>query len=47
MLENYVGRKISQIMANTMVDFILASSSIYHYFFFLDPPLVMSHIDPI
>ena len=47
MLNSYVGKKILQIMEKTVVDFILAASSIYHYFFFLDLPLVMSDVDPI
>ena len=33
-------------MEQTTVDFISAASSIYHCFFFLDPPLVMSDVDP-
>ena len=31
----------------TTVDFVMVASRIYHCFFFLDPPLVMSDVDPI
>ena len=34
------GEEISQIMEKTTVDFISVTSSIYHHFFFLDPPLI-------
>ena len=47
MLKGYAGKKISQIMEKTTMDFVLVASSIYHCFFFLDPPLVMSDVDPI
>ena len=47
MLKSYAGKKILLIMEKTTVDFFSVASSIYHHFFFLDPPLVMSHIDPI
>ena len=42
MLKNYAEKKVSQIMEKTTVDFVLVASSIYHCFFFLGPPLVMS-----
>ena len=45
-LKSYAGKKISQIMEKTTVDFILVTTSIYHYFLFLDPPLVMLGVDP-
>ena len=31
----------------TTVDFVSVASSIYHCFFFLDLPLVMSDVDPV
>ena len=40
MLKTYAGEKISQIMEQTTVDFVLVASSIYHCFLFLDLPLV-------
>ena len=43
MLKSYAGKKILQIMEKTTVDFVSVASSIYHCFFSLDPPLVMSH----
>ena len=30
-----------------MVEFVSVASSIYHYFFFIDLPLVMSDGDPV
>ena len=33
-LKSYAGKKISQVMEKTMVDFISVASSIYHCFFF-------------
>ena len=45
-LKSYAEKKISQIMEKTTVDFILVTTSIYHYFLFLDPPLVMLGVDP-
>ena len=47
MLKSYAGKKISLIMEKTTVDFISVASSIYHYFFFLDPRLLMSDVDLI
>ena len=47
MLKNYAGKKILQIMGKTTVDFISIASSIYHCFFFLDLPLVMSGDVPV
>ena len=47
MLKNYVAKKILLITKKTTVDFVLVASSIYHCFFFLGPPLVMSAVDPI
>ena len=47
MLKSYAGKKISQIMEKTTVDFILVACNIFHCFFFLDPLLVMSDVDPI
>ena len=41
------GKKISQIIEKTLVDFVLVASSIYYCFFFLDLPLVMSDGEPI
>ena len=45
LLRSYAGKKISQIMEKITMDFISVASSIYHCFFFLDPPLVMTHAD--
>ena len=47
MLKSYAGKKISQVMEKTMVNFISIASSIYHCFFFLGLPLVMSDDDPV
>ena len=46
MLKSYAGKKLSQIMEKTTVDFVSVASSFYHCFFFLGPPLVMSDVDP-
>ena len=46
MFKSYAGKKISQIMEN-MVGFVLVASGIYHCFFFLGPPLVMSDGAPV
>ena len=46
MLKSYAGKKILQIVEKTMVDFVSVASSIYHCFFFLALPLVMSDVDP-
>ena len=45
MLKSYAGKKILQILEKTTVDFVSVASRIYHCLFFLDPPLVMSHVD--
>ena len=45
-VKSYAGKKISLIMEKTTVDFIWGASSIYHCFFFLHLPLVVSDIDP-
>ena len=47
MLKSHAGKKILQIMEKTTVDFVLVASSIYHYSFFLDPPMVMPDLDPL
>ena len=47
MLKSYIGKKTLQILKKTTVAFMLVESSIYHCFFFLDPPLVMSDGDPV
>ena len=47
MLKSYAGKKILIITEKTTVDFISVASSIYHWFFFLDMPLVMSDVDSI
>ena len=47
MLKSYAGKKLSLIMENTTVDFVLVASSICHCFFFVDSLLVMSDVDPI
>ena len=39
MLENHEGEKILQIVEKITVDFLSVASSIYHCFFFPDPPL--------
>ena len=46
MLKSYTGKTISLIMEKTTVDFVSVTSSIYHCFFFVDPPLVMSDVNP-
>ena len=47
MLKSYTGLKMSLIMEKTTVDFVSVASSIYHFFIFLDLPLVMSDVDPV
>ena len=47
MLRSYVGKKTSLIVEKTTVDFVSVASSIYHCFFYLDLPLVMSDVDPV
>ena len=39
---SYAGKKILQIKDKTMMDFFSLASGIYHCFFFLNLPLVMS-----
>ena len=46
MLKSYAREKTSQIL-KTVEEFVLVASSIYHCFFFLDLPLVMSDGDPV
>ena len=46
MLKSYAGKIILLILEKTIVDFVLVVSSIYHCFFFLDPPLVILDVDP-
>ena len=46
MLKSYAGKKMSQIMEKTTVDFVSVASCIY-FFFFLDLPLVISDVDPV
>ena len=46
MLKSYTGKKILQIMEKTTVDFASVASSVHHCFFFVDPPLVMSDVNP-
>ena len=47
MLKSYARKKISLITEKTTVDFVLVASCIYHCFFFMGPPLVMSDFDPM
>ena len=47
MLKSYAGKKISQVVKKTLVAFISVAFCIYHCFFFLDLPLVMSDVNPI
>ena len=47
MLKSYAGKKISLILEKTTVGFVLVDSSVYHCFFFLHPPQVMSDVNPI
>ena len=43
----YAKRKISLIMKKTTVDFFSVASRVYHCFFFLYLPLVISDVDLI
>ena len=47
MVKSYAGKEILLIMEKTTVGFISVACIIYHWFSFLDPPLVMSDVDPI